>query len=55
MAVVMAGKDQPIGIVTFEEISEEIWGDLYDEDEDSRIRQVFADRVKGKMPPPALS
>lgn len=53
MAVVMAGKDHPLGIVTFEDISEEIWGDLYDEDEDSRIRKVFADRVKGKLTPPA--
>jgi len=52
LAVVMAGKDHPLGIVTFEDISEEIWGDLYDEDEDSRIRKVFADRVRGKMTPP---
>jgi putative hemolysin len=49
MAVVMAGKELPEGIVTFEDISEEIWGDLYDEDEDSRIRKIFADRVKAKI------
>lgn len=49
MAIVMAGKESLLGIVTFEDISEEIWGDLYDEDEDSRIRQVFADRVKAKL------
>lgn len=54
MAVVGASQQSPQGIVTFEDISEEIWGDLFDEDEDSRIRKVFADRVKSKMNPPRI-
>ncbi|MEW6776874.1 MAG: hemolysin family protein [Bdellovibrionota bacterium] len=52
MAVVPDGGPEPAGIITLEDISEEIWGDLLDEDENSRIRQVFADRVKTKLKPP---
>lgn len=52
MAVVMTGNSAPLGIVTFEDISEEIWGELFDEDEDSRIRKIFAERVKAKILPP---
>ena len=51
MAIVVSPLGVRVGMVTLEDISEEIWGELFDEDEDSRIRQVFADRVKGKIPP----
>jgi putative hemolysin len=50
MAVVRSGKE-PLGIVTSQNIAEEIWGDIYDEDEDSRIRKVFADRIKRGLGP----
>lgn len=48
LAVIVSKKQDPIGIVTMEDISEEIWGDIYDEDDDSRIRKIFADRVRRK-------
>lgn len=51
MAVVYSPTGERLGIVTLEDISEEIFGDIFDEDEDSRIRQVFADRVKSKGMP----
>lgn len=52
MAVVIGPGSETLGIVTLEDISEEIWGDIWDEDDDSRIRKIFAERVKLKMRPP---
>ncbi|MEN9724381.1 MAG: hypothetical protein RJB38_2367 [Pseudomonadota bacterium] len=52
MAIVMDVRGEPLGLVTMEDISEEIWGDIFDEDDDSRIRKIFADRVKHKLQPP---
>lgn len=54
MAVVIGPGNETLGIVTLEDISEEIWGDIWDEDDDSRIRRIFADRVKMKLRVPGL-
>jgi len=51
MAAVHSPAGELLGIVTLEDISEEIWGDIFDEDEDSRIRKIFAERVKRRRPP----
>jgi putative hemolysin len=48
LAVIVSESGDPLGIVTMEDISEQIWGDIYDEDDDSRIRKIFADRVRRK-------
>jgi putative hemolysin len=52
LAIVVGSRGEQMGIVTFEDISEEIWGDIFDEDDESRIQKVFADRVKLKPRPP---
>jgi len=50
MAVVFSPRGELLGIVTMEDILEEFLGEIYDEDEDSRIRKVFADKIKSKGP-----
>ena len=48
IAAVFSPVGERLGIVSLEDITEEIWGDIYDEDEDSSIRKIFADRVKSR-------
>jgi putative hemolysin len=50
MAIVFSPSGELLGIVTMEDILEEFLGEIYDEDEDSRIRKVFADKIKSKGP-----
>ncbi len=51
MALVVSAKGDRLGIVTMEDIIEAFLGNIFDEDDDSRIHKIFADRVKTRSRP----
>jgi putative hemolysin len=48
MGIVMDRSGRPSGIVTMEDILEEVLGDLYDEDDDRAVERILASRGKRK-------
>lgn len=51
MAIVIGPTGERIGLVTLEDIIEEVVGDIFDEDDDGRVRKVYASKVKSRIVP----
>lgn len=49
MAIVVNDTHQLLGIVTLEDLIEEVIGDIYDEDDDGKIRKIYAAKAKGRF------
>lgn len=49
MAMVTNNHQQIVGIVTLEDILEEIVGDIFDEDDDGRVRKVYESKIKSRV------
>jgi putative hemolysin len=48
LAVVLSHNGDRAGIVTLEDIVEEVIGDIFDEDDDGKVRKIFITRTKDK-------
>lgn len=51
MTVVFSSAGERLGIVTMEDILEEVVGDIFDEDDDGRVRKVYAAKVRSRVVP----
>lgn len=50
MSIIFSSTGEKLGVATLEDIIEEIVGDLYDEDDDGRVRKIFAATAKARNP-----
>jgi putative hemolysin len=46
MAIVVDRDSNPLGIITLEDILEEVIGEVYDEDDDGRIKKLISQRIQ---------
>lgn len=51
MVIVVSLSGERLGLVTLEDILEEVVGDIFDEDDDGRVQKVYAAKVKSRVIP----
>lgn len=51
MAIVASSSGERLGLVTMEDILEEVVGDIFDEDDDGRVQKIYAAKVKSRVIP----
>jgi len=49
MCIIVDQNSRPIGIVTLEDIIEEVVGDLFDEDDDGRVRKILSSHARRRL------
>jgi putative hemolysin len=49
MGIVVSPAGERLGIVTIEDILEEVVGDIFDEDDDERVRNLYSAKVKSRF------
>lgn len=49
MAVVLSPSHEKLGIVTLDDILEQIFGTIFDEDDDGKIRKLFMSKVRSRI------
>jgi putative hemolysin len=51
MAIVISQSGERLGLVTLEDVLEEIVGDIFDEDDDGRVRKIYSTKISSRVIP----
>lgn len=51
MAIVVTPSGEQLGLVTLEDILEEVVGEIFDEDDDGKVRKIYAAKIRSRFIP----